>query len=286
MSGNTKKASDEQLIASYLRTKSIWETAKEFGMCGQSVHERLNKLNMVIDGNGNKWTEADDMRLTLEYELYRYYGKVSRLAESMGRTVFFLSKKAKELGLTSNNYKLFPRSKLKNMSDDAILVAWEDYKQTRFNMSEYCRRNGYDNEAFANLMKERFFSEYDDVIESKLTKCTRYAVGRNFEYRVKKHLESKGYFVMRAPQSKGPVDLLAYHNKECLFVQCKIGNWHQVQPWNEFYEMSVSHVAEPIFCTKKENGKLQFNLITGLKDGSRKANPMKEVTINNGGGLL
>lgn len=283
---NVKKASDEQLLASYTKTKSIWDTADEFGMCGQSVHERLTKLNILMDGNGNRWTPEDDARLTLEYEIYRYYGKVSRLAESMGRTVFFLSKKAKELGLTSKNYKSFPRSKLKNMSDDAISVAWEDYKHTRFKMSEYCRRNGYDNDAFANLMKERFFSEYDDVMESKLTKCTKYATGRNFEYRAKKHLESKGYFVMRAPQSKGPVDLIAYHNKECLFVQCKIGSWHQVQPWNEFYNLASSHGAEPIFCTKKENGKLQFNLIYGIKDGSRKTAPMKEVTINNGGGLM
>jgi len=46
-SGSAEKATLAQLIQSYLRTKSVWITAGEFGMCGQSVHERLAKSGVI-----------------------------------------------------------------------------------------------------------------------------------------------------------------------------------------------------------------------------------------------
>lgn len=41
-----KRISDEQLLESYKRTGSVWKTAKDVGMCGQSVHERLVKIGV------------------------------------------------------------------------------------------------------------------------------------------------------------------------------------------------------------------------------------------------
>lgn len=272
------KATDAELIESYKSTNSVWETGKRFGMCGQSVHERLVKLGVKLEGNGKPWTIEDDKRLAEEYELYRYFGQVSRLGESMGHNVYFLSRKAKELGLTSLAHKKAPKSTFRKLSDDAIKLVWDDYRASSFKMSEYCRRHGFDPEAFANTMRS-LFTDYDEVMEMKKTKCTKYASGRSFEYRVKNFLQLKGYFVMRAPQSKGPVDLIAYNKGRCLFVQCKIGDWHEVDPWNQFYQLCIKHGADPIFATKKEGGKLQLNLITGEKDRSRRAIPMKEVGV-------
>ena len=42
-----KKASDNDVLESYRRNGSVWRAAKELGMCGQSVHERLEKLGAV-----------------------------------------------------------------------------------------------------------------------------------------------------------------------------------------------------------------------------------------------
>lgn len=51
---------------------------------------------------------------------------------------------------------------------------------------------------------------------------TRYRRGRDFEYRVRDELLSRGYWVIRAAGSHGAVDLLALHTSEpMLFVQCK-----------------------------------------------------------------
>lgn len=276
---SVQKASDQELIDSYKRTKSVWETGKEFGISGQHVHKRLRDLEMELDGRGKQWMPEDDVRLASEYEIYRHYGKVKELADDMGRTVYFLSRKARELGLTTTHYDRAPRASLKKLSEPALKMIWEEYKTSTFKMSEFCRRHGYDDETFSNIMKDRFYSEFDNVMESKMIKGTKYATGRSFEYRSKKHLEKAGFFVMRAPQSKGPVDLMAFDHGTCLFIQCKIGSWHRVDAWNEFYDLANKYGARPIFCTKKENGRIQFNLITGKKDRSRKPNPMYEIKI-------
>lgn len=57
-----------------------------------------------------------------------------------------------------------------------------------------------------------------------------YQSGRNFEYRVKKYLEDKGYYVMRSAGSKSPFDLIAVPTwdgvillPDVLLIQCKHG---------------------------------------------------------------
>ena len=65
----------------------------------------------------------------------------------------------------------------------------------------------------------------------RISKNTAYKRGRAFEYRVKKHFEKLGYYVVRKYASKGAEDLIAIrgvdlrHNpitlSETLFIQCK-----------------------------------------------------------------
>ena len=76
--------------------------------------------------------------------------------------------------------------------------------------------------------------------KKKLSKNTAYKRGRAFEYRVKKHFEKQGYYVVRKYASKGAEDLIAikgtkvgYYNNEnrqksifammseVLLIQCK-----------------------------------------------------------------
>lgn len=270
------KTSDKAIIESYQRTRSVWKAGEELGISGQTVHDRLKKLGVEMNGNGNHWTVEAEIRLANEYEVYRYFGKVSQLGKELGHNVYTLSRKAKELGLTSYAYRKCPRARLSGLSDDALRLFWEDYKASKLNMAEYCRHHGLDDEAFAKIMRDRFFQEYDDVREAKLSKGTRYTSGRTFEYRVKRHLEDIGFFVMRAPQSKGPADLIAYDHGMCLLVQCKMNDWHEVDPWNEFYRIAIKHRAVPIYATKRENGRLALYMITGEKDRSRRAMPMVE----------
>jgi len=48
-----------------------------------------------------------------------------------------------------------------------------------------------------------------------------YAKGARFERRVKRALEDRGYFVIRASSSK-PIDLVCIKNGEVLLIECKL----------------------------------------------------------------
>lgn len=95
---NKKKVSDEILIESYSRLNNIWEVAKEVGLSGQTIHQRLTKIG--VQKKMNKFTEKDFEYLKENYSKYLLNGELKKLAEEMGRTTQFLCRKADKLGLT------------------------------------------------------------------------------------------------------------------------------------------------------------------------------------------
>lgn len=105
-----KKATDDDIKRAYTRTKSIWKVAKLFGMCGQSVQERLVKLDIEREGRGKKWTKEEEALLVFLYKngFKRGDGQLDNLLEVTGRTKQYISRKAKLLGLTSRNRNIDP----------------------------------------------------------------------------------------------------------------------------------------------------------------------------------
>jgi hypothetical protein len=92
------KATNEQIIESYKRLGSVWLVAKELGMCGQSVHERIIKLGFIDE---DKWTQEQ-----LDFLRASYNGKegkpvnLKEIAAKLKRHKTNVSRKARELGLT------------------------------------------------------------------------------------------------------------------------------------------------------------------------------------------
>jgi Holliday junction resolvase len=60
--------------------------------------------------------------------------------------------------------------------------------------------------------------------KKRISKNTAYKRGRNFEYRVKKHFERNGYYVVRKYASKGAEDLIAIKSIELVTAGNSIGN--------------------------------------------------------------
>lgn len=92
-----KKASDEELLRSYAELSSVWKVGEAFGMCGQSVHERLVKLGAI---KANRWTEQEVAYLAKNYSDYANSGRLQELADYYGRNKANVCRKARELGLT------------------------------------------------------------------------------------------------------------------------------------------------------------------------------------------
>jgi hypothetical protein len=98
-----KKVSDKVLVESYKRLGNIWDVAKEIDMCGQSVQERLIKLD--ISRKNPRFSDDDKFFLIEHYNNYLMAGKLQELADKMGRTKAFICRKAKALGFTDINRK-------------------------------------------------------------------------------------------------------------------------------------------------------------------------------------
>ena len=57
MSPQPKKFSNEEIIRAYKETGSVWKAAKLLGACGQSVWERLKRLNYTLPGEA--WAQEE-----------------------------------------------------------------------------------------------------------------------------------------------------------------------------------------------------------------------------------
>lgn len=106
-----KICSFEDLIHSYDNLGNVWKVAEMYNVSGQVVHNTLSKLNIIK--KMNYFTQVDINFLKKNYHEYRKNGNLKLLAKMMGRRDTFISRKAKELGLTDRNNRI----SMKYMSD-------------------------------------------------------------------------------------------------------------------------------------------------------------------------
>lgn len=271
------KPDDGALVASYEATGNIWKTAASLGVSGQWVHGRLRRLG--IDTSLNVFTESDRRLLQRDYLDYKKLGKLDELAKLMGRTKPFICRQARALGLTDRRApKLFAR-KWKGMEESDARIIMDAFKASPLTMGRFCKVNGYGPVGFWQTMTRHFPDEWEHVIESKTPRTTKYRLGRAFEYRVRDVVRGAGYFVMRAPASRSPIDLLAFRTGVALFIQCKVSGALPPAEWNELFELATSVGGVPILAWRHGVRGLRMAVLTDRKDGSRRAQPMSEVTL-------
>jgi Holliday junction resolvase len=106
--------------------------------------------------------------------------------------------------------------------------------------------------------------------KKRISKNTAYKRGRAFEYRVKKHFEKQGYYVVRKYASKGAEDLIAIKAIE-------ISDIVAVKNYNEFARVKVSpKMSETLFIQCK-------NLKVEKKLDKKEAQRLKDLAQQCGG---
>lgn len=97
---------------------------------------------------------------------------------------------------------------------------------------------------------------------------SRYALGRSFEYRVRKRLEDVGYFVVRSAGSKGAVDLVGLRACRVVLVQCKRDGALPSAEWNNLLKLADELLATPVLADMPSaTGGVRFWELLGPKDG-------------------
>ncbi|OEU68423.1 MAG: hypothetical protein BBJ57_02340 [Desulfobacterales bacterium PC51MH44] len=97
-----KKASDAEIILSYLQLRSVWRVGDRFGMCGQSVHERLQKLNIKLFNSKLTKEELDRIRDFYKKGFYAGDGALKQFSKEMDRPINTICYMAKQMGLSSS----------------------------------------------------------------------------------------------------------------------------------------------------------------------------------------
>lgn len=219
------------------------------------------------------FTDAERERLKREYVIYRDAGRLGDLAREMGRTVPFLCRQAKGLGLTDYKHsRLY--SKWKYMTESAARVLFEQFRRQRKPVIVFCRKRGMDNGVFGRTMRRFFPDEWEAEVENHQPRQSLYRFGRQFEYRVRDHLREQGYVALRSPQSRSPLDLIAVKPGTVLFIQCKRSGALGVPEWNALYHLAISAGAVPLLAeTSVRQGQINYWRLLSAKDGTKREQP-------------
>ena len=198
----------------------------------------------------------------------------------MGRTRHFLARKAGLLGLT-NPHRPKPWAAVwKGITAEAAAIIFDDFKVSGGTLAEFCTRKGFDDLGFSQAMKAHFPDEWEAVIEAKAPRGTLYRRGRALEYRVRDEFKAHGYpLVLRSPQSRGKIDVVAIRPGEVVFVQCKRGGGLGVAEWNEVLDLSRACGAIPLLASCPTGRGTVYMRLTGRKDGSKRRQPFEPWTI-------
>jgi len=146
---NQMKATTEEIIAAYQATGSVWKAAKELGMAGQTVHERLQLVGYPL--LNRNWTddEIEEMRSLIGESV-----PLGQVASRLGRPYAGVACKASELGIRSNQKraKKIPRGagwdKATTLRHMKALFAYQG------KITQYARANGLSIETLVQALQK------------------------------------------------------------------------------------------------------------------------------------
>lgn len=115
-----QKASDLEIVNLYSEIGNIWLVAEKLGMCGQSVWERLKKLNLINDKNLFSKEEDDEIIRVYSEGFVRGEGALDRLVSKLSRTKQSVCRRARFLGLKTSYKRKFSDSLVEKFKEDRV----------------------------------------------------------------------------------------------------------------------------------------------------------------------
>jgi hypothetical protein len=135
-----KQINDEEIIKVYKKTYNVWKTGNIVGLSGQTVHSRLSKIGGIL--KTNFLTKKDEGKIIEFYKKGIYFKKLKDFAKEIGRTSQFVSRFAKNKGLTNRNRQM-DFSVKKSMDERKCIICGKkfigySYKLSKKTCSDLC----------------------------------------------------------------------------------------------------------------------------------------------------
>lgn len=225
-------------------------------------------------GRGAAWTPEEDAILKDLCAPGKTSGCTQEATDTLGRSRLAVSLRMHSLGLVDRHRprsllqiqhvskeadKRRGKGKLASMDEEAARKLFERFKKSKQAMGRFSRGVGFNADGLSKLFRKFFSDEYDLIQEHKWSRRDLwYRKGRAFEYRVRDFLRSCGWWVLRSPQSKSPVDLVALKPGRVLMVQCKSGSGLSTDERQTLFDLASSVSAIPILADRKNSRGTRF----------------------------
>jgi Holliday junction resolvase len=166
----------------------------------------------------------------------------------------------RELGLANKHrggrYPLLPKNKglgkIQLLTEDEARELFNKFKDAHFSLRKFGKLNGFHGDGLAKIFNKYFPDEYDLLQEEKSgRRDLNYKRGRSFEYATRNKFRARGWWVLRSPQSKSPVDLVAIKTGKVFFIQCKSGGVFPTKEREILVRLADSVGATPVLVDRE-----------------------------------
>lgn len=120
----------------------------------------------------------------------------------------------------------------------------ESWRKSHLTLDEFSKKHGLSHTTMYKIFQTHVPEDYSAIVEKKQGR--NYQIGRRFEWRVRDYFKGQGYFVLRSPISRGPVDLVALKKGESLLIQCKVKS--QLKGFGELISLANTIDAKAILA--------------------------------------
>jgi Holliday junction resolvase len=230
--------------------------------------------------SGTRWTIPEENYLREHCGPAAPTGALVEAAAYLGRSRLSVRTKVVSMGLVNARRKsggrqlealrhgsalASQRAKFKNITEGQARAYLEAYKSSRTTLRVFGRRIGLNGDGLSKVFRHYFPDEHELFQEQrKASRCTLYAKGRAFEYRVRDYLRSKGWWVLRSPRSGSPLDLVALKRGRILMVQCKLNGVFLFADRQELFDLAESVGAVAVMAARAFRGRgIDFKRLSG-----------------------
>jgi hypothetical protein len=133
-----QRRTNEEIIAAYRDTGSVWRAAKALGLCGQSVWERLKRIGYMLPSE--MWTteEMEELRVLASH------CTISEIARRLNRTYASVASMASSNGIAMRHGATMKRKvPRRGISDEEVRVAIASLRDTDMSITPFSRSIGH-----------------------------------------------------------------------------------------------------------------------------------------------
>lgn len=137
-----------------------------------------------------------------------------------------------------------------------ILQAWK----LKGNLRLVAKTLGVGRSTLKRQLEKNFPTEYMEIAkvnsQRKLKNTTK--SGTRFEWRVRKIISHKDFFVFRSAGSKTIVDLIAFKKNRILLIQCRANSQYTKEELSQLHALAEMIDAVPLFVWRNDSPKYEI----------------------------